>query len=170
MPSRSISHIHPQLFSQPLTQTLITLCPVPRELIKYILLGHATVISLGNSPLSFTIFMTHLTIPRNTFYLEPKVPTPISAQEEFPTRQHTDTKTDLRTRNNQETKHSPNKDINKHLDLQSSQFQMPRHQRKNTINNSQKNVSPLAPSSHTTAGLEFSSIAETQEKRPRNSF
>ena len=66
---------------------------------------------------------------------------------------------------NPERKQKPrNKTPTKDLELQSSQTQMPRCQHKNTINNSQDNMSPLEPSNPTTAGPEYSNIAEAQDK------
>jgi hypothetical protein len=41
---------------------------------------------------------------------------------------------------------------------------MPRHQRKHTINNSQDRLSPLEPSNPTTAGPQYSNIAEAHKR------
>lgn len=41
---------------------------------------------------------------------------------------------------------------------------MPRHQHKNTDNNSQDNMSPLEPSNSITVGPEICSIVEAQHK------
>lgn len=41
---------------------------------------------------------------------------------------------------------------------------MTRHQCKNTVSNSQDNISPQEPSNPTKAGLEYYSIAEAQDK------
>jgi hypothetical protein len=45
---------------------------------------------------------------------------------------------------------------------------MPKCQYKNTINNNQNNISPLGSSNHDTAGPEYFTIADTQEKNPLN--
>lgn len=67
---------------------------------------------------------------------------------------------------NQGTKYSPNKNKpwNQHWDLESPQTQIPKCQHKNTINNSQNNMSLLEHSCAITAGYEYSNIANTYVK------
>ena len=73
---------------------------------------------------------------------------------------------DQRGNRNQGRKHSCNEDICRkwHLDLKLLQIQMPKHKCKNTINDSQDNMSPAEPNNPTTASPEYSNTAETQDK------
>lgn len=59
--------------------------------------------------------------------------------------------------------HGRSKSKNKTF-IQHTQNQIPRHQHKNKINNSQINRSPWEPTKPTIAGSDYFNIAETQEK------
>lgn len=48
--------------------------------------------------------------------------------------------------------------------MQSSQIQMPNHQRRNTINSSQDNLSPLEPSNPITVGPKKCNTAKAQDE------
>jgi len=63
-----------------------------------------------------------------------------------------------------------NKFRNWHLDQESLQTQIPRHQHRNTINHTQGNMSPSEPTSPTTASHECSKTDEIQEKNLKTNF
>jgi hypothetical protein len=47
---------------------------------------------------------------------------------------------------------------------------MPRYQHKNTIDNSQDNMSPMEPSNPTTAGPEYCNMAEAQNESLKSHY
>lgn len=65
-----------------------------------------------------------------------------------------------------DTKHPPykRKSIYWHLELQSSHIQVPKHEDKNTVNNSQGNMFPPETGNPTTIDSGKGNIIETQDK------
>lgn len=107
--------------------------------------------------------------PRNIFYPKLPVTTIIRIPGGFSTRQGTIPGLFIEPERATETKvkkHLPNKDQTRrqHLELQSSQTKMSRHQCKNTINNSQNTVPPLESSNSIKVGPENCNKAEAHDK------
>lgn len=137
---------------------LLILFPIPPGLSKswwntlFFLLYWTT--TLSSSFKSIPIPMYQFQIPRNIFYLEPPVATPIRIPKEFPTRQHTApcSCNYQREQMNQEIKYPPNEDKTSYQNQElQSQTKSTRYNLKIAFSNHQDNMSLLEPSNSTTA-------------------
>lgn len=75
----------------------------------------------------------------------------------YHTLQSTTEKTQEKKQNNHPTKR---RSLYKHLEIQSSQSQVPRHQYKSKTNKNQDNMFPLEPSNSTTESPKYAKIIE----------
>lgn len=167
-----MSQSHPQLYGRSYGFSSLSVL-IPRG--KKALIEHSDLLFpvdiLRPSLLTQPIPKCQLPVPRNMFCVVPPVATSVKIPYQK-THSHDCLLRIRKGKRNQGAKntHPPKKTRHQHLDLQSSQAQMPRGQCKNTINNMQDKISPLDPSNPATVGCENSSTAKVQEKDLKIAF